>query len=128
MDPISLILQALEAGTSPDVGYQAMIPDEILDRYGSFTDLLGQKFSDSATGQAILEQYAAQPDVYEGVLVELLEENGLDTDEEVLNAARDVLELTDVRGATRGEYTVNFDDEELDDLMQGQEELDEEEG
>ncbi len=127
MDPISLILQALEAGTSPDVGYEAMVPDDILDRYGSFTDLLGRKFADSATGQAILEQYAAQPDMYEGVLVELLEENGLDTDEEVLDAARDVLELTDVRGAIRGKYTVDFDDEELDDLMQDEEDLDEEE-
>lgn len=116
MDPISLILQALEAGTTPDVGYQAMIPDEILDRYGSFTDLLGQKLADTATGQAIIEQYAAQPDMYEGVLVELLEEQGLDHDEDVLNAARDVLELTDVRGAVRGEYTIDYDDDDLENV------------
>ncbi len=114
MDPIAIILQALEAGNDPDVGYQAMIPDEIMDRYGSFTDLLGGKFADSATGQELLEQYVAQPDLYEGALVELIQENGLAHDEEVVDAARDVLELLDVRGAAHGKYTVEYDDEDLE--------------
>ncbi len=114
MDPIAIILQALEAGNSPDAGYQAMIPDEIMDRYGSFTDLLGRKFADSTNGQELLEQYAAQPDLYEGALVELIRENGLDHDEEVVDAARNVLELLDVRGAAHGRYTVDYDDEDLE--------------
>jgi hypothetical protein len=117
MDPISLILQALEAGTSPDVGYEAMIPDEIRDRYGAFTDLLGQKLADSPQSQGILEQYASQPDMYEGVLVELLQENGLHRDASVIDAARNVLALTDVRGAIRGEYTVEYDDEDLESFI-----------
>ncbi len=114
MDPVSMILQALEAGTSPDVGYEAMDSDEIMDRYGSFTDLLGEKLADSPESQGILEQYAAQPDMYEGVLIELLQERGLDHDVEVIDAARNVLQLTDVHGAVRGEYTVDYDDEDLE--------------
>ncbi len=117
MDPISMILQALEAGTTTDTGYEAMVPDEIMDRYGSFTDTLGEKLADSPESQAILEQYAAQPDMYEGVLVELLQERGLDRDTEVLNAARDVLELTDVHGAIRGEYDIDYDDEDLENFL-----------
>ncbi len=117
MEPVQMILQALEAGTAPDVGYQAAIPDEILDRYGAFTDLLGQKLADSANSQAILEQYAAQPDMYEGVLVDMLEENGITRDVDVLDAARNVLELTDVRGAIKGKYTVDYDDEDLEHFL-----------
>ncbi len=114
MDPTAIILQALEAGNNPDTGYQAMIPDEIMDRYGSFTDLLGRKLADSTTGQELLEQYAAQPDLYEGAVVDLIQESGLDHDTEVINAARDVLELLDVRGAARGKYTVDYDDQDLE--------------
>jgi hypothetical protein len=114
MDPVQLILQALEAGTATDTGYEAVIPDDIRDLYGGFTDLLGEKLADTATGQAILEQYVAAPDMYEGVLVDMLEENGLTNDIEVLDAARSLLEATDVRGAARGKYTIEYDDEDLE--------------
>ncbi len=117
MDPVQLILQALEAGTATDTGYEAAIPDEIRDRYGAFTDLLGEKLADSANGQAILEQYAAAPDMYEGVLVDMLEEHGITRDVDVLDAARNVLELTDVGGAIRGKYTVDYDDEDLEQFL-----------
>ncbi len=114
MDPIALILQAIDAGESPDTGMQAMIPDDIYDVYGRFNDLLVSRFADSLTAQTIIEQYVAQPDLYEGALIDMLKDEGLDHDEDVINAARDFMELMNERGALRGDYTVDFDDQDLE--------------
>lgn len=117
MDAIALILQALEAGTAPDVGTLTMVPDDIINLDTDFTALLASKFADTATGQAILEQYISAPDLYEGPLVQMLEEEGIDRDAEVIGAAQSLLETHDVHGARRGNYTVEFDDEELDNFV-----------
>jgi hypothetical protein len=114
LDPIPLILQALQAGTTPDVGVQSMSADDVMDQYGGFQDLLQSKLADTPNGQALVEQYIAQPDLYEGPLVELLEDTGLDHDAELIDAAQTLMELVDVHGATRGDYTVEYDDEDLE--------------
>jgi hypothetical protein len=85
-----------------------------MNQYGDFQDVLQAKLADTPNGQALVEQYIAQPDLYEGPLVELLEDTGLDHDAELIDAARTLVEISDVRGATRGDHTVEYDDEDLE--------------
>ncbi len=114
MDPIALILQALENSTAPDLGIEAMAAGDVQDESDDFAALLASKFADSVEAQAIIERYVAQPDLYEGVLVDMLRENNIDQDTDVLDAAKTLMETMNPRGAMHGDYTVDYDDEDLE--------------
>lgn len=117
MDAIDIIMQALDAGTTPDVGVVSMVPDDIRDQYGTLTDMVSAKLLSVGAG-TLLEQYMAQPELYDSALVQALEEAGADEDGELIDYAQNFMEMMDTRGAARGEYTADFDeDEDLDEFI-----------
>ncbi len=111
MDPITLILEALEHGNAPDVGMQTMIPDDIRNEYGDFTELVAARL-ESAGGHDLLDRYMGAPDVYGDTLANALVEAGAANDDELIAAAQTFMEMVDLRGARRGRFTVEFGDED----------------
>jgi hypothetical protein len=113
IEPIDLILRALEAGNAPDIGVQALIPEETMDPYDYFTAMVAQSLQ-SVGGERLLEYYMGQPELWADSLAKALEEAGADKDDALIDAAQEFLSVMDVRTAARGGYTVDFDDDDLD--------------
>lgn len=111
MDAIDIIMQALDAGTSPDVGVASMVPDDIRDQYGTLTDMVAARLL-AAGAPTLLEQYLAQPELFDSVMVQALQEAGAEEDGELIDYAQNFMEMMDTRGAARGEYTADFDEDE----------------
>jgi hypothetical protein len=113
IEPIDLILRALEEGNTPDIGIEAMIPDDIMDNYGYFTDLVAQLLQ-NVGGERLLENYMGQPDLWADTLAKALEDAGADKDDALLEAARRTfMSGMNVRRAVRSDYTIDLDDEEM---------------
>src|SRR5512144_1423504 len=110
MDGVTLIMEALETGNAPDVGVHAMDPDTFRFQFDEFVNLVAAKLL--AAGQPeLLEQYMGMPDLYESALADALEESGAATDSELIFAAQSFMETMDPRRATRGEFTVDVDED-----------------
>ena len=114
IEPIDLILRALEEGNTPDVGIEAMIPDDIRDQYGELTDLVAQSLQ-GVGGDRLLEYYMGQPELWADTLAKALEDAGADEDAALLDAAQRFMSVMDTRQAARGGFTVDLADEDLAD-------------
>ena len=116
MDPATLIVSALVAGAAAagkDVASSA-----IKDAYRGLKKLLVARFHRKETDQAIpasaptvdpavvLEAHQAQPDTWDAPLKEALAASGADHDQEILDAARALLEQVDPQGSAAGKYRV----------------------
>jgi hypothetical protein len=118
IDPIDLILRALEEGNAPDVGVQAMIPEDFVDSYSAFTGMVAAALQ-GVGGDRLLENYMGQPELWGDTLAKALVEAGADQDEALLEAAQQFMSLMNVRQAGRGGYTIDVvdeDDEDDDDV------------
>jgi hypothetical protein len=104
MDPISLILAALIAGTAKTAGNVAQ------DTYDALKALIKHKFEsqgklDSAT---ILDKYEQKPEKTKLLLEDELMEIGADKDEEILKLAQKIIEKLNPQAVTDGKLNVQI--------------------
>jgi hypothetical protein len=98
MDPITLILTALVAGTAKAAG------DAVPDAYKGLKAMIQKKFAGKPVAEAMLEEHEKDPETYAAPLEKNLVEAGVDKDEEILEAAKKVMEAQDPGGASTGKY------------------------
>ncbi len=106
MDPVTLIVTALVAGAA--AGGQDAVTSLVKDVYGGLKALVLRKVSTVEAGATAVEQHAKNPQVWEGPVKEAITASGADRDEEILAAARRLLEAADPAGAQAGKYAVTI--------------------
>ncbi|MFF5076023.1 hypothetical protein ACFY36_03155 [Actinoplanes sp. NPDC000266] len=106
MDPLTLIVTALVAGAA--AGGQDAISSLVKDAYGGLKTLVLRKVATVEAGTTAVEQHAKNPQVWDGPVKDAIATSGADHDEEVLAAARKLLEQVDPGGAREGKYTLNI--------------------
>jgi hypothetical protein len=104
MDPISLILAALVAGAS--AGLKDTASDAIKDGYAALKALVLRRVKDEPNAAVQVEAVERAPDADPTELRERLQATGADADEDLLRAARELLERIDPDGARTGKYNV----------------------
>lgn len=106
MDPISLIIAALAAGAM--AGVKDTASQAVNDAYTGLKVLLRRRFAGSRPAEAALDAAERQPGSDQALLAEHLRAAGADSDEELIKAARTLLEHADPAGARTGKYNVRI--------------------
>jgi hypothetical protein len=110
MDPITLIITALAAGVSQ--GAVAALSDDVKDAvakaYGKLRGLARTRVAARPDGPLALERYETAPDTWKPVLTAELTEAGADKDQDLLDAAKALMDLVDQAGARQGKYNVTI--------------------
>jgi hypothetical protein len=104
MDPISLILAALVAGASAAVKETA--GDAIKNGYNVLKALIVRRFKDEPDAQGEVDAVERAPDADHTRLRQRLQATGASADEDLVRAARELLERIDPEGARAGKYNV----------------------
>jgi|SRR6478672_6877964 len=99
MDPITVILAALVAGTAKAAG------DAAPDAYKGLKALIQKKFAGKPVAEAMLEEHEKDPETYAAPLKKNLVEAGVDKDEEILKAAQEL--LNQVKEQPGGQQIIN---------------------
>ena len=86
MDPITLILTALIAGTA-----KAAV-DAVPDTYKGLKALIQKKIAGKPAAEMVLAEHEKDPETYAAPLKKNLVEAGVDQDEEIIKAAKELLE------------------------------------
>jgi hypothetical protein len=102
MDPVSTILAALAAGAVAAAKDTASAA--IKDGYEGLKSLLKKKLADRPVAVAALQAHAQGVEEAEAALVPALRKGGLDSDGEVLEAARRLLAEADAGGGVARRY------------------------
>ena len=112
MEPVTLILTALAAGAS--AGAIDALKDDVKEAakaaYKKFRGLVTKRVSGRPHAELALAQYPSAPQKWEGLLAAELTEAGAARDDELLRAAKALMELVDGAGAGAGKYTVTIKD------------------
>lgn len=101
MEPVSLIITALVTGAAEAMGGDA---------FKSFKDLIKSKFAGKPKAEMILAEHEKQPEVWEAPLKAELVEVGADQDQEILNKAKELLELLKPQEAAKGTFNIKTGD------------------
>jgi hypothetical protein len=102
MDPVSLILGALAAGAA-DTTKQA-----VKDAYDGLKRLVAARFAGRPPAEVALAEHADDPETWQKPLAKELDAAGAAGDDEILAAARAVLEAADPAGAAAGKYILDL--------------------
>jgi hypothetical protein len=102
VEPVSLILGALAAGAA-DTAKQA-----VKDAYEGLKRLVAARLAGRPSAEVALSEHAADPETWQAPLAKELTAAGAVGDDEILAAARAVLERADPDGARAGKYTVDL--------------------
>jgi hypothetical protein len=86
MDPVTIILTALVTGTAKAAG------DAVPDAYRGLKALILKKFAGKPAAEMVLDEHEKDPETYAAPLKKNLMEAGIDKDEEILKAAKELLE------------------------------------
>ncbi len=108
MDPLTILVTALVLGAAE--GLRPVARDAIKDGYTGLKGLVLRKFGDKGEVSDALESVERKPDSKgrETTLKEELEAAEAYKDEELLAAAKELLEEADPRGAEEGKYKIDF--------------------
>jgi len=106
MDPITLILTALSAGTAASIKDTASAA--IKDSYNGLKTLILRKFAAISTAEVALKEYEKKPDVWKAPLEEAFRETGIDQDQEIIAAAQRLMMLVQPQQAAMGKYNVQI--------------------
>jgi len=108
MDPVTLIIAALAAGAS--AGAIDALKDNTKEAakaaYGKLLDLVKRRFRGNAKAEETLADHQGDPETYAKPLAKKLTEAGAADDDELVAAAKALLELVDKAGAEHGKYNV----------------------
>lgn len=101
MDPITLILTALVAGTAKAAG------DAAPDAYKGLKALIQKKFAGKPEAEMALAKHEEKPKVWEEPLKEALAESGVDQDKEIIQASQELLKQLKPQEAASGKFNLN---------------------
>lgn len=103
MEPVTLIVAALAAGAC--AGANGIASEAAKDSYQSLKALVGRRLAGRASGEAALREHEAAPETAGDTLhAELVEIYQPDRDQELIEAARELMAILD--GACAGKYQV----------------------
>jgi hypothetical protein len=102
MDPLSLIVGALAQGAATALSETAS--DAIRKTYRGLVSLVKRRLGRS---EDLVDEHAEDPEVWQRPLEKKLREAGAEHDEELINAARALMEQLDPVGAQIGKYNVS---------------------
>ncbi|WP_162958818.1 hypothetical protein [Nocardia yunnanensis] len=105
MDSVSLIVAALAAGALKGAGETASTA--IADAYRGLKGVLTRRFAGNPRAELVVAEHANDPQTWEAPMAAVVRDCGADRDDDVLAAARKLLELTDPAGARIGKYVVD---------------------
>jgi hypothetical protein len=112
MEPVTLILAALAAGAS--AGALDALKDDAKEKaraaYAKVRGLVKMRVSGRPHGELALTEYDSAPQKWEGLLTAELTESGAAQDDDLLAAAKALMELIDQPGAKSGKYNVTMRD------------------
>lgn len=100
MDPIAIIITALVTGTAKAAG------DAVPDVYKGLKALIMKKFAGNPAAEMVLTEHEKDPETYAAPLKKNLVDAGIDKDEEILKAAKELLEQLKFQEPASG--TVNI--------------------
>ncbi len=101
MDPISLIVVALAQGAA--VALKDTAAEAVRSGYATLVSLVRRKLG---SAEDLVDEYGADPEVWEKPLTKKLADAGAQEDGELIAAARELLEQVDPAGARIGKYNV----------------------
>lgn len=102
MDPITVILAALVAGTAKAAG------DAVPDAYKGLKALIQKKIAGKPVAEAMLDEHEKDPETYAAPLKKNLAEAGVDKDEDILKAAQELLKQATPEAVTAAKYKTEF--------------------
>ena len=102
MEPISLIIDALVAGATKAAG------DAAPDAYNGLKALIKGKFAGKPTAEMVLKEHETDPETYKKPLEKELAEAGADKDEEIIKAARELLQEVKPEESGAAKFKVEF--------------------
>jgi len=100
VDPITLILTALVAGTAKAAG------DAVPDAYKGLKTLIQKKLAGKPAAEMVLAEHEKDPETYAAPLKKNLVEAGVDQDTEILKAAQELLEQLKPQEAAPGSINI----------------------
>lgn len=108
MDPLTILVTALVLGAAE--GLKPTASQAVKDGYNGFKALLLRKFGDKGEVEDALESVERKPDSKgrKTMLGEELEAVEAHKDEELLAAAKALLEKADPEGGQKGKYKIDF--------------------
>jgi hypothetical protein len=110
MEPITLILAALAAGSTS--GVLDALRDEARDTVKAaiprLHSLLRNRLADDVAAERVLDEYVRQPEPHQEPLAQMLANSGAAEDPDLLVMAQRVLQLVDAGGAAKGRYNVSI--------------------
>ena len=106
MDPITLILTSLAAGTA--AGGQSFANDAIKDSYPGLKALIAHKFAGKSSAEVALNERESDPKTWEVPLKKALMQEHIDQDQEIIEAAKKVMTLVQPQQAALGKYNVQI--------------------
>lgn len=102
MDPITLILTALNAGL------QATAGEMVKDAYTELKTLIQRKFAGKPVAQMALTKHESDSKTWEAPLKKALVQEGVSQDPEVIAAAQKVMHIVQLQQAAMGKYNVQI--------------------
>ncbi len=106
MDPIRLIVTALSARTGAT--HQGdLVPAALPEAQAELMTLARPRLRGRPNGSMVLRQRAEDPKRWARLLAKALEAEGADRDAELIEAAQEVLRLSDAAGSGRGKYVLD---------------------
>jgi hypothetical protein len=106
MDPITLIAMAVAAGAAPEV--QGGASPAVQSANSRLRALVARRFAGRPTAELVMEEYDADPAVWEKPLAASLSAVGAGDDADLVDAAKALLSLVDRAGARAGKYAVTI--------------------
>ncbi len=100
MDPFTLILTALTTGAAASL--KDTTSAAIKESYSGLKALIQRKFAEQPKAQVALVEYEEDPETYDKPLRKALTTHGIDQDETIIEAARQLLALTHHQQAVIG--------------------------
>jgi hypothetical protein len=105
MDPITLIVSALAAGTA--LGAQDTVSAMVKDAYAGLKVLVKRRLGGRPTAELVLAKHEQAPETWQGPLMAELAEAGADGDRDLIAAAQALLDLVGGAGGRAGKYAVD---------------------
>ena len=105
MDPITLILTALVAGTAKAAG------DAVPDAYKGLKALIQKKIAGKPAAEMVLAEHEKAPETYAAPLKKNLIEAGVDQDAEIIKLAQELLKQEKPEESAAGKYNTVFQGE-----------------
>jgi hypothetical protein len=112
MDPITLVVTALAVGASTGAlsALQDDAKDAVTSAYAKLRGLVKKRVAGNQGAELALAEYEADPANWEASLTAKLKQVGAGEDEDLLTAAKALMEQVDRAGARAGKYNVTIKD------------------